>query len=71
MDTFWIIPLSPKKTLLKNPLDEIIGIGANRKKSLLEEFGSAKAVGSASIEDLMKVQGINKSTAKNIFNFFN
>ena len=63
--------LRSKKTLFKNPLDEIIGIGANRKKSLLEEFGSAKAVGGASIEDLMKVEGINKSTAKNIFNFFN
>jgi excinuclease ABC subunit C len=63
--------LKSKKTLFKNPLDEITGIGANRKKSLLEEFGSAKAVGSASIDDLMKVEGINKSTAKNIFNFFN
>ena len=41
------------------------------KKSLLEEFGSAKAVGSASLEDLLKVDGINKSIAENIFNFFN
>ena len=30
--------LKSKKTLFKNPLDEITGIGANRKKSLLEEF---------------------------------
>ena len=63
--------LKSKKTLLRSPLDEIVGIGANRKKSLLEEFGSAKAVGSASLEDLLKVDGINKSIADNIFNFFN
>ena len=63
--------LKSKKALLKSPLDEIVGIGANRKKSLLEEFGSAKAVGSASLEDLLKVDGINKSIAENIFNFFN
>ena len=63
--------LKSKKALLKSPLDEIVGIGANRKKSLLEEFGSAKAVGSASLEDLLKVNGINKSIAENIFNFFN
>ena len=63
--------LKSKKALLKSPLDEIVGIGANRKKSLLEEFGSAKAVGSASLEDLLKVDGINKSIADNIFNFFN
>jgi len=63
--------LKSKKALLKSPLDEIVGIGANRKKSLLEEFGSAKAVGSASLEDLLKVDGINKSIANNIFNFFN
>ena len=63
--------LKSKKALLKSPLDEIVGIGANRKKSLLEEFGSAKAIGSASLEDLLKVDGINKSIADNIFNFFN
>ena len=63
--------LKSKKALFKSPLDEIVGIGANRKKSLLEEFGSAKAVGNASLEELLKVDGINKSIAENIFNFFN
>ena len=63
--------IKSKKNIFKNPLDEINGIGANRKKSLLEEFGSAKAVGTASYSDLLKVEGINKSTAQKIFNFFN
>ena len=63
--------IKSKKVLFANPLDEIEGIGATRKKSLLEEFGSAKSVGEANLEDLLKVEGINKSSAKKIFNFFN
>ena len=63
--------LKSKKILFKNPLDEIEGIGAIRKKTLLEEFGSAKSVGEANLEDLLKVDGISKSSAKKIFNFFN
>ena len=63
--------LKSKKRLFQNPLDEIDGIGAQRKKSLLDEFGSAKAVGTASLKDLLKVEGINKSTAQKVFNFFN
>ncbi len=63
--------IKSKKNIFKNPLDEIDGIGSSRKKSLLEEYGSAKAVGTASISDLSKVKGINKSIAKKIFNFFN
>ena len=63
--------IKSKKNIFKNPLDEINGIGSGRKKSLLEEFGSAKAVETASISDLLKVEGINKSIAQKIFNFFN
>ncbi len=63
--------LKRKKTLFKNPLDEIEGIGIKRKKSLLDEFGSAKAVENTSLENLLKVDGINRSMAKKIFNFFN
>ena len=59
--------IKSKKNIFQNPLDEINGIGATRKKSLLEEFGSAKAVGKASISDLLKVEGINKSTAQKIW----
>ena len=63
--------IKSKKTMFQNPLDEIEGIGTKRKKSLLDEFGSAKAVGTASFKDLLKVEGINKSTAQKVFNFFN
>jgi len=63
--------LKNKKITFKNPLDEIEGIGSKRKRALLNEFGSAKAVRTASLKDLSKVEGINDSMAKKIFNFFN
>ncbi len=51
-------------------LDDIPGIGAKRKKSLLNHFGSAKAVEGASLEDLLRADGINRSTAEKIWNYF-
>jgi excinuclease ABC subunit C len=54
----------------KNPLDEIEGIGAARKKALLHAFGSARGVSRASPEDLMKVEGVSAALADRIFNTF-
>ena len=51
-------------------LDDIAGIGATRKKALLNHFGSAKAVEAADIEELMRAQGINRSTAQKIYDYF-
>lgn len=59
-----------KSDMVKSPLDQIAGIGAKRKKALLLYFGSAKAVGDASIQDLQKVDGISKSVAEKIYNHF-
>lgn len=60
-----------KKETFKNPLDEIAGIGAKRKKALLLHFGSAKAVARAGLNDLCRVEGISEATAKVIYNHFN
>ena len=60
-----------KKDISKSPLDEIVGIGAKRKKALLLHFGSAKDVASAGIEDLRQVEGISKAVAEKVYNFFN
>jgi len=57
--------------ITKNPLDEIPGIGAARKRALLHHFGSAKAIKSAGVEDLLKVEGISRAQAEKIFAFFN
>ena len=54
----------------KNPLDEIEGVGPGRKKALLAAFGSAKGVKSASVEDLMKVEGVSGPLAERIFGYF-
>lgn len=53
-----------------NPLDEIAGIGAGRKRALLQHFGSAKAVSAASLADLSAAPGISAALARKIFDFF-
>ncbi len=59
-----------KKSLSKSLLDQIQGIGRQRKRALLNHFGSARAVESASFEDLKSVEGIEDSIAKKIYNYF-
>ena len=54
----------------KNPLDEIEGVGPGRKKALLHAFGSAKGVGRAAVEDLVKVDGVSEALAQRIHDFF-
>lgn len=58
------------KSIFKSSLDEIEGIGAKRKRDLLNYFGSAAAVEQASVKDLQKVSGISKKTAEKVFNYF-
>ena len=54
----------------KNPLDEIEGVGPGRKKALLHAFGSARGVSRASVEDLLKVEGVSAPLAERIYGFF-
>jgi excinuclease ABC subunit C len=54
----------------KNPLDEIEGVGPSRKKALLHAFGSARGVSRASVEDLVKVEGLSVPLAERIHAFF-
>jgi excinuclease ABC subunit C len=60
-----------KADIRKNPLDGVEGIGGHRKKALLHHFGSARAVGRASLADLEKVDGISAKMAQRIYNHFN
>ena len=59
-----------KKTFNKSLLDQISGIGKQRKRALLNHFGSARSVESASLEDLKSVEGIEDNIAKKIYNYF-
>jgi excinuclease ABC subunit C len=59
-----------KRDTMKNPLDEIPGIGPTRKRALLLHFGTLKAIQRASLEDLAKAPGVNMVTAKAVHAFF-
>ncbi|MEP9388987.1 excinuclease ABC subunit UvrC [Mesorhizobium sp. KR9-304] len=59
-----------KKEMVRNPLDEISGIGPGRKRALLLHFGTAKAVSNAAIDDLTAVDGISESVARLVYNHF-
>lgn len=48
-------------------LDHIPGIGAVRKKALLNYFGSFKSIADATTDELSKVDGISKELAKSIY----
>ena len=55
------------KALGQSPLDEIAGIGAQRKRALLRHFGSARAVARAGLGELERVAGIRKAVAKKVY----
>ncbi|GAB4349879.1 MAG: excinuclease ABC subunit UvrC [Oricola sp.] len=59
-----------KKEMVKNPLDEIDGIGPARKRALLHHFGTAKGVARAALDDLEKVEGISATMAQQIYDHF-
>ena len=51
-------------------LDDIAGIGKKRKVNLLKEFGTIDNIKKASVSDLAKIEGMNKKTAKNVYNYY-
>ncbi len=59
-----------KKGLTRSLLDQIQGIGSMRKRALLNHFGSARAVESASLDEIKTVEGVEEKVAKKIYNFF-
>ena len=56
--------------MIKNPLDEIDGIGPGRKRALLHAFGSAKGVSRAEVAELEKVDGVSGPLAQRIYDYF-
>jgi len=59
-----------KRAISKSLLDQIEGIGSMRKRALLNHFGSARAVESASLDEIKTVEGVEEKVAKKIYNFF-
>jgi excinuclease ABC subunit C len=51
---------------LASQLDSIPGIGPARRKALLKHFGSMDKIREASIEEMLKVKGMNETSAKSV-----
>ena len=59
------------ESITKSELDDIKGIGEAKKKALLKYFGSVEKIRNSSIEEIVKVNGINGELAKNILQKLN
>jgi excinuclease ABC subunit C len=59
-----------KKKNFRSALDEIPGVGADRRSALLRNFGSLRAVKRASVEELRDVKGVGPRLAQIIHDAF-
>ncbi|MDQ0471723.1 excinuclease ABC subunit UvrC [Labrys wisconsinensis] len=58
------------KSMREGGLQEIGGIGPQRKRALLHHFGTLKAISRASLADLQGCPGIDERTARKVHAFF-
>lgn len=58
------------KRNLVSVLDNIDGIGEKRRKALFDAFGSLEKIKKATLEELAAVDGMNRTAAKAVYNFF-
>ncbi|GAB6193394.1 excinuclease ABC subunit UvrC [Desulfocastanea catecholica] len=58
------------KATLASDLDQIPGIGSEKKQQLLRHMGSLKRIKTATLPELMAVKGIGKELAGEIIRFF-
>ncbi|MEQ1687883.1 MAG: excinuclease ABC subunit UvrC [Sphingopyxis sp.] len=58
------------KALVSSPLDAVPGIGPARKKALLMHFGTARAIRTASLEEIQRTPGISTASARAIYDFY-
>ena len=59
-----------RKRNLESELDKISGIGKIRRENLLKKFGSIEKIKSATLEELLQADGMNKIAAENLKKFF-
>jgi excinuclease ABC subunit C len=59
-----------KRNVIASELDTIEGIGERRRINLLKHFKSIDGIRKADIEELAKVEGMNRSVADKVYRYF-
>ncbi len=54
----------------RSRLEDVPGIGAKKRQALLRHFGGMKPIAQATVEELMKVDGINLNLARRVTEYF-
>jgi len=55
-----------KRRAFASSLDTVTGIGPKKKKALIKQFGTVRAIRQATIEEMMTIKGINRTLAQKI-----
>jgi excinuclease ABC subunit C len=58
------------KKRITSSLEDIEGIGTQKRKNLLVYFGGIERIKNASIEEIIMVDGIDKKLAEKIYDYF-
>lgn len=58
------------KAQKRSTLEDIPGIGAKRRRQLLQQFGGLQGVARAGVEDLANIKGISSELAQRIYDIF-
>ncbi len=58
------------KEQVHSVLDDIQGVGAARRKSLMRTFGSLEAIQAATVEELAAAPSMNRASAEKVYAFF-
>ena len=53
-----------------SPLEGIVGLGPKRRQTLLKHFGGMQGITQAGVEDIVKITGISKKLAQDIYDQF-
>ena len=58
------------KGMVHSILDDIEGIGPKRRKAIMKHFKDLESIREAKIEELEEVEGLDKKSAKSVYDFF-
>ena len=58
------------KTQVRSILDDIEGVGVQRRRALMKHFQSLEAIKEASLDELTQLPTMNKLSAQRVYDFF-